>query len=307
MRKIINKLLFKNEDGQSLVAFALLFVVLMGFSALVVDVGFIEVKKAHLQNVVDAAALAGAVDLPDSNIAIKNAKKVAVSNGAEIEKVTVKPGYKGEPTKLEVVAHQTLKYTFARILGFNEIEVYSRAVAQKISNWSGEALPFLNLDDDYVTNPEIVAWEKTSPGDFESINNYTIFNPGEPSEIYFEVDYINGVELKKGTVANIKQEIGQIYTQHLPDKHVYVLSLNRNVMLSGQVMLIDGSYASLSKLKNGDIVHPNQLVLLECIFNDYDMKDKSLYLTTLKVYDIAKNEFPTDYNGPSGSESKLVE
>lgn len=301
------KKLIKKEDGQSLVVFALFFVILMGSSALVVDVGFIEVKKSHLQNVADAAALAGAMDLPNYSIAIISAKNVAKANGVDLNKTTVKTPYKGDSTSIEVVCSQTLHYTFAKILGFDKAEVYSRAVAQKVSSWSGEALPFINLDDDYLANPEIVAWEKTGPGDFESIDNYTIINPNDPSKLYFEVDYMNGIEVKKGTVATIKQEVGYVYNQHKPDKPVYIISLNRNVINSGNVLLKDGSTRSLSKLKNNDVIHPNQLVLLECIFHDYDYQGKTLYLTTKKVYDIANNEFPSNYVGPNGGSSKLIE
>jgi hypothetical protein len=310
MNRFIKKLI-KKEDGQSLVAFALLFVVLMGSAALVIDVGFIEVKKGYVQNVADAAALAGAMDLPNYSIAIINAKKTAEANGVSVDKTTVRTPYKGDSALIEVVCSQTFHYSFAKVLGFDKVEVKSRAVAQRVSEWSGEALPFINLDDDYQANSEIVAWEKTGPGDFESIDNYTIVNPKDPSKLYFEVDYMNGIEVKKGTVADIKQEVGYVYNQHKPDKTVYVLSLNRNVINSGKVLLKDGSYAYLSgnknKLKNNDVIDPIQLVLLECIFHDYDYQGKTLYFTAKKVYNIANNEFPTNYVGPNGGSSKLVE
>lgn len=306
MNRFIKKLI-KKEDGQSLVAFALLFVVIMGSAALVIDVGFIEVEKSHAQNIADSAALAGAMDLPNYSIAINSAKTVAKANGADANKTIVKTPYKGDGTSIEVICSQTFHYSFARILGFDKVEVMSRAVAKKVSEWSGEAMPFINLDDDYQANPEIVAWEKTSPGDFESIQNYTIVNPKDPSKIYFEVDYMNGIELKKGTVANVKQEVGYIYDQHKPDKPVYLISLNRNVINSGKVKLKNGTTVSLNKLKNKDVIDPSQLVLLECIFHDYDIKDKTLYLTAKKVYNIANNEFPTNYVGPNGGSSKLIE
>lgn len=306
MKRFINKLI-KKEDGQSLVAFALLFVIMMGSAALVVDVGFIEVQKSHAQNIADAAALAGAMDLPNYSIAINSAKTVAKANGADADKTIVKTPYNGDGSSIEVICSQTFHYSFAKILGFDKVEVKSRAVAQKVSEWTGEALPFINLDDDYQTNPEIVAWEKTDPGKFESIDNYIIINKNDPSKLYIEVDYINGVEVKNGTVANIKQEVGYIYNQHKPDKPVYLLSLNRKIINSGKVMLMDGTNVTFKNLKNNDIIHPSQLVLLECIFHDYDYQGKSLYLTAKKVYDIANNEFPTDYEGPNGGSSRLIE
>ena len=65
------KKLRKEEDGQSLVMVALLFAVLLGFSALVIDVGMLYVTKAELQNAADAGALAGAA------VPIQDAERVA--------------------------------------------------------------------------------------------------------------------------------------------------------------------------------------------------------------------------------------
>lgn len=42
---------------------AILFIVLLGFSALVIDYGYLSLQKRELQNAADAAALAGVVDL----------------------------------------------------------------------------------------------------------------------------------------------------------------------------------------------------------------------------------------------------
>lgn len=299
--------ILKDESGQAMILFALVFVVLCGFAAFVIDIGRVSIEKTDLQNAADAAALAGAQDLPSASTAKNTAIHYAELNGVDSSNVTATSPYNGDSAKIEVVCTQTVEYTFARVLGFTTTEVSARAVAENNSQWDGEALPFINLDDDYEITDEIVAWEKTGPGDFESINNHEIENAGDPDTLYFKIDYMNGVELKKGTVATIKQEVGYVFAQHYPDSPVYVLSLSSAVMNSGQVLLTNGTYRSLSKLKNGDVVDPSQLVLLECIFHDYDYKGKTLYLTVLDVYDIANNEFPPDYVNPDGGSTKLVE
>lgn len=295
---------------------ALAMTVLVGISAFAIDFGRAYLEKQKLQTTADATALAAARDLSVPSTAEGTAITYAGMNGMKAtangveesgDTVTVITPYNGDATEIEVVCKRKVSYTFARVLGFKETEVSARAVAQKKSQWAGEALPFINLDDDYTKNPEIVAWEKVSPGDFESINNYEIINPSNPDKIYFTIDYLNGVELKKGTVATIKQEVGFVYDQHKPDKPTYVLSLSSDVIKSGMVKLKDGSYQSLSKLKNKDVVDPSQLVLLKCIFHDYDYQGKTLYLKVLDVYDIAKNEFPPDYVTPGSSSIKLVE
>lgn len=298
---------FKNEDGQAMVLFALLIVVLTGFASFVIDLGMVQLTKTDLQNAADAAALASAQDLPDGSMAISTAKIYAELNGVEISNATVTTPYEGDSTKIEVVCRKNVPYSFARVLGFTDRDVSARAVAKKVSQWAGEALPFINLDDDYQEDPEIVAWEKVSPGDFESIDNYEVVNSEDPDTLYFKVDYMNGIELKKGTVATIKQEVGDVYYQHIPDKPVYIVSLNRDVINSGNVKLKDGTMRSLSKLKNNDVIDLSQLVLLECIFHDYDYSGKTLYLTCEEVYDIAHNEFPPDYVSPDGGTYKLLE
>jgi len=54
-----------HERGQAIVLFALLIGVISLFVMMVVDVGFLLVEKRTVQNAVDAAALAGAQELPD--------------------------------------------------------------------------------------------------------------------------------------------------------------------------------------------------------------------------------------------------
>ena len=57
----------KQEKGQTLIMFTLLLVVLLGFVAMVVDVGMFLHERQNVQNMVDAAALAGAQNLPDDS------------------------------------------------------------------------------------------------------------------------------------------------------------------------------------------------------------------------------------------------
>ena len=304
--------LAKNEDGAALVLVALAMVGLMGFAALVVDVGGMYSAKAKLQNAADAAALAGARELPDVSTAISTVENYAERNGVPKEQTAATTPYDGDSKLIEVICTRNVSYTFARVLGFTDTDISARAVAKSYSEWDGDALPFMNLDDDYENNSEIVAWEKTTPGDFESINEYEIVNEDDPDTVYFRVNYMDGVELTKGTVATVKQEVGYIYNRHKPQypggpyKPVYVLSLSADVMRSGQIKLADGSYRPLDKLKNKDVVDPSQIVLLECIFHTYDEQAKNLYLKVTDVFDIANDELPPDYVSPDGADSKLV-
>jgi Flp pilus assembly protein TadG len=75
------KRLKKEEQGQALIMVALMLTMLLGFAALVVDVGMMYVTKAELQNAADAAALAGA-SVSTGN-AVSEAKKFARLDGVD--------------------------------------------------------------------------------------------------------------------------------------------------------------------------------------------------------------------------------
>jgi hypothetical protein len=54
---------FDNQRGATIVVIAIVITVLLGFVALAIDVGYLAVTKNELQNIADAAALAGAGEL----------------------------------------------------------------------------------------------------------------------------------------------------------------------------------------------------------------------------------------------------
>lgn len=141
----------KHEKAQILVIFALMIVGLMGSAALVTDLGTVYFQKTDMQNCADAAALAGAQDLPDNNTAISKAVEFAgrnglnaIQNGVEKDgdKITVTTPYNGDSTKIEVVCERTVQSSFARVLGFTQSNVSSRAVAQKVGSVGGAAFGY---------------------------------------------------------------------------------------------------------------------------------------------------------------------
>jgi len=302
------------RTGQAMVLLVLLMTVLAGAAAMAIDVGMVYSVRQEMQSIAEAAALAGAADLPSGANARATAIYYAGLNGIKASQngveesgdtITVTTSFGGDPYSIEVVCRRNVEHAFGRLLGVSQSEVAGRAAALK-AKWAGEALPFINLDDDYEVDREVVAWEKVAPGDFESINNYEIVNRTQPDKLYFNINYLDGVVLKKGTVATIKQEVGYIYNSHQPDKPVYTLSLSSAVMRSGQVRLADGTTQSLVKLKNDDVIDPSQLVLLKCIFHDYDYSGKTLFLTVIDWYDIMHGDLPLDYAGAGGQSTRLV-
>ncbi len=102
-----------SESGQTAVIFALALVALIGFLALVFDIGVMAYERRDAQNAADAAALAGARMLPDDpDAAIADATTYATENGVsadEISAITVSS---------TDVANDTITVTLARDVGF---------------------------------------------------------------------------------------------------------------------------------------------------------------------------------------------
>lgn len=135
MRSI--KTWLKREAGQSIILVAISIAMLCGVAAIVVDVGMVSVSKGQLQNAADAAALAGARELPTAATAKSTAVTYAGLNGVPSLNTTATSPYNGNANRIEVVCTETVQYTFARVIGFNSVEVSARAVAEKTGGGGG--------------------------------------------------------------------------------------------------------------------------------------------------------------------------
>lgn len=115
----------KEEHGQALVFFVGIFAILLAIMAFVVDVGSVYVEKAKLQNAVDAAALAGAYDLPKVTDATISADAYFDSNGY----ADIVPTIASDADSVTVTATKTVTYTFAQIVGLSNANVTASATA----------------------------------------------------------------------------------------------------------------------------------------------------------------------------------
>ena len=106
--------------------------VLMGFTALVIDMGLFFEDRRHLQNSADAAALAGVAELPQNpNKAIAVAKTWATNNGVDagnVKKVEVRTTHFPNDT-LYVEMSQQFDWIFARAIGKTHSNVGAQAAA----------------------------------------------------------------------------------------------------------------------------------------------------------------------------------
>ena len=123
----------RNERGQGLVLAVLAMAVLLGFVAMSVDIGLLYNHRRDLQNAADAAALAGAVELPDNpDLAVTKAQEWAAKNGidpSEIESIEVQTtSYPNDTLHVEI--GQTFDWVFARVLGKTQSDVGAEASAK---------------------------------------------------------------------------------------------------------------------------------------------------------------------------------
>lgn len=158
----------KNEDGAVLPLVALLLAfVLIGFSALVVDAGFLYSERRTMVTAADAAALAGAITMEkalgvsDLGIAKGDAEEIAkdfgVANGIKNRNDIIVTWNNPDFARntITVTVKNTKDLFFARILGFDNADVGAKAVAtwgyvKKLEG--GDILPVFTKDNDYMTN-----------------------------------------------------------------------------------------------------------------------------------------------------------
>jgi hypothetical protein len=104
-------------------------VLLLGCASLAVDYGILVSDKNQLQRVCDAAALAGALKLPDNSAATTQAEIVAEHNRFKADSNNTITYTFPDPKRIRVEATRKRSLFFARIFGQQEAMVRASAVA----------------------------------------------------------------------------------------------------------------------------------------------------------------------------------
>ncbi|MDI6812990.1 MAG: pilus assembly protein [Desulfitobacteriaceae bacterium] len=134
----------RGERGSVAVLLALAFTVLTGFAALVTDVGILYAKHAHLQNAVDAAALAGVQELPgDPAQAQAVAEEYAHKNGVQAIDVT----FSAYNTQIRVRAEENVPAYLAVIWGVQSTAIGAEAKAMMVSPTSLTGIVPLSIEE----------------------------------------------------------------------------------------------------------------------------------------------------------------
>ena len=313
----------RGEEGQAMVMAAFAMVVILGFGAFAVDIGHIAVQKSDLQNAADAAALAGVVEIPSKANAEAKALEYAKTNGMAVEANNVT--LNGElvsatatvaSKQLRVECSREVDYYFAGVLGFESKVITAVAVAEVNSTaWAGDALPFLNCNVPYSTGKKIIVRDKDWGGSFDSINKDDRGLKGTGANWVFDIGYEDGIIVKSGKDNSIQKTVQQIWD---PDEDgvgnttvVYLFSIANELQKSpAKVKLLNGNPKFAKDLNNGDIVSPDQLVLLKCTFDNCKKNSLDVDFTVIGMYDLGNDfkdgsnnnlpDYPTDYISPIG-------
>ena len=120
--------LLREEKGSVIVVIAIAFTLLLGFVALAVDTGVLYLEHNRLSGVTDAAALAGAQELPDTDKARTTAREYAQINGVDADTLNI--SFSQDNKEITVTTSKTVDLYFAKILGFNTSTVNGRSVAK---------------------------------------------------------------------------------------------------------------------------------------------------------------------------------
>jgi Putative Flp pilus-assembly TadE/G-like len=182
----------KSERGQSLVIVLLFMTVLIGMAAAVIDVGSWYRADRKLQANADAAALAGAQELPESAPAAQAAALAwADKNDGGVTAANIK-------FRSTVIANDTVEVTaerrapgfFAKLLGFDSVQVRAKAAARAgVMNRARWAAPVAidwrheKLQCKCWGDPTEIDFEKVGPGAFRLMNIDGSYGGTGPSDI----------------------------------------------------------------------------------------------------------------------------
>ena len=141
-----------------LVLTVLTMTVLLGFAALVVDLGYARVKSRQVQNSADAAALGAAQDLPTASTAVATAQSLAVTNlpdgvfpwgtctdTKKLPKTTTTQCVSFDTSYTQVRVHipeQSYPTFFGRVLDVQTLHTAASAEARTVGVGFGSVEPF---------------------------------------------------------------------------------------------------------------------------------------------------------------------
>ena len=167
----------QDERGSYLVIFAAGMFFFLGLTAVVTDIGFLSFQRRHLQNTADAAALAGARELPlaiSEDVALDYAVKNGVEDGED--KTSVLAEKNSDRNKITVTITKEYSRFMGMIFGLvngstDDYQLNVRAVASR--DLGDELLPLAALQyDDLLGDPDNPDWNIEDEDWYDDIDEF---------------------------------------------------------------------------------------------------------------------------------------
>jgi Flp pilus assembly protein TadG len=121
----------RGESGQVLLIAALLIPIILGMTAMAVDLGSFAAERRSLQNAADAIALAAAQELPDKSAAADVAVKWAARHDVDAADMTVTVDTGGLNPSVRIEIERPHDFAFMPVLGIDNAAVGAAATAIK--------------------------------------------------------------------------------------------------------------------------------------------------------------------------------
>jgi hypothetical protein len=125
-----------DEQGQAIVVIAFSLIALVLFAGLALDAATIYAGQSRLKRAVDAAALAGVIELPNEDVAEARTRQFMLGNGFEVGNLEVLPLFETdrmpstEYVQWAVTATHRVPLHFLPLINFTHAEVTEVAVAE---------------------------------------------------------------------------------------------------------------------------------------------------------------------------------
>jgi Flp pilus assembly protein TadG len=186
---------FYDQQGQVAIIIALLLISFVGMTALVVDMGSMYEERRSLQSAADAAALAGAQELPESSAAaIQKATENIATNRPDISSIDIAVStYFVANDQITVTVHNPdSPVYFGRVYGVNSANVSATATAivGRPQIFAG-IVPWGVVADDWVPGDEYTL--KSGPPSHGG--NFGALRIGGNGANNYKDNIINGVDV----------------------------------------------------------------------------------------------------------------
>ncbi|MFC4321749.1 pilus assembly protein TadG-related protein [Litchfieldia salsa] len=201
MKKIMS-IILRNQTGNVVLVVALSMGFLMGATALSVDVGKVYSEKASLQKALDAAVLAGAQVIRNSEAqAITVAKELSQKNSYPLENSQ----FTTTSDSIKVAEQVTVPMTFLSILGIENIEVTASARAVVAPLQTGRGITPIAVEKDSIPNGTELKCANT--GNASGNCGYLALGGSGANELANGI--LNGSEVSVGSLQSVVTEPGQ--------------------------------------------------------------------------------------------------